>query len=237
MKKIKNWVFILLLLLSISGIAISSFYIIRWKLNVDQNRSIKRRIEDLIVIENDEVKVDFNELKKQNSDTVGYLMVDGTDIKYPVVKCSNNDFYLSHNFHEEYNVAGWIFADYKNKVDGTDQNLVIYGHNMKDGSMFGTIENIFKEDWRQKYQDAQITWITEQGETKYQIFSIYRINPEDYYIQTSFSGEEYLDFISTVKNRSEYDFGVEVTSDDQVITLSTCLYGGAKRIALHAKKI
>ena len=235
--KTNNWVFTILMCISILGIAVSSFYIIRWKLNVDQNRSIKDHIEDSIEIEDDKLKVNFEELKKQNPDTVAYLTVDGTDIQYVVVKCSNNDYYLTHNFHEKYNVAGWIFADYKNKVDGTDQNLVIYGHNMKDGSMFGTIENIFRSDWQNKYKDAQITLVTENGEAKYQIFSIYRINPEDYYIQTAFSGNEYGDFLQTVKGRSEFDFGVDVTSDDQIITLSTCLYGGAKRIALHAKKI
>ena len=80
----------------------------------------------------DLVNVNFDELKKKNSDTVGWIKVDNTNINYPVVKCSNNDFYLNHGFDEKWNDAGWIFMDYRNNPVNFDKNTVIYGHSRID---------------------------------------------------------------------------------------------------------
>lgn len=129
----------------------SGFKIIMWFLNNKENKKIAEEISQAITIneenveEKEKYKVDFQALKDKNSDTVGFLKVNGTNIEYTVVKGTNNSYYLKHNFNKESNSAGWIFADYKNKVDGTDKNLVIYGHNMRDDSMFGSLKNILNK--------------------------------------------------------------------------------------------
>ena len=144
---------------------------------------------------------------------------------------------MNRNFEKEYNGGGWLFADYKNKFDGTDKNIVIYGHNMKDKSMFGTLENILKEDWYNNEENYIIDFITEETEQKYEVFSVYKIKNEDYYITTEFKGKEFEKFIGTLKSRSVKKFDVEVSGEDSILTLSTCADNNEYRVVLHAKKV
>ena len=128
--------------------------------------------------------------------------------------------------------------DYKDKFDGTDNNMVIYGHNRRDGSMFGTLKNILTEEWQNNAENLIIPLITENEKSEYQVFSIYRIEKEEYYITTNFSTDkEFNDFINEIKSRSMKDFGIDVTEDDNILTLSTCANDNKYRVVLHAKKI
>lgn len=196
-------------------------------------------ISDVIDIETGEpaFEVDFNYLKETNSQTVGYLKLNGLDIEFPVVQADDNDFYLTHSFDKSYNSAGWIFADFRNKVDGTDKNLVIYGHNRRDGSMFCPLRSVLTEEWFSVDKNKKFMFITENGKSYYQIFSVYKIPAEDYYITTDFYNNEFQQFLNVVKDRSEFDFGVDVNYNDTLITLSTCDNNSEYRIAVHAKKI
>ena len=152
-----------------------------WFLNNRENKKIAEEISQAITIDEENVeekekyKVDFQTLKEKNSDTVGFLNVNGTNIEYTVVKGTNNSYYLKHNFNKESNSAGWIFADYKNKVDGTDKNLVIYGHNMRDDSMFGSLKNILNDDWHNEEENKYVTFITENDNSIYEVFSVYQV--------------------------------------------------------------
>lgn len=216
----------------------SGIKIIKWYKENKQNKAIMNDILNNVEIKQNKTKVDFNKLKEQNKDTVAWLKVEGTDINYPVVKGTNNDYYLYHSFDNEYNSAGWIFADYKNKFDGTDKHIVIFGHNRKDGSMFGTLKNVLKEDWCLNQSNRIISLITEEGTKKYEVFSVYKIANEDYYIQTNFrNNEEFSEFVKTIKTRSIYDFKQGITQEDEVLTLSTCGQTSKDRVVLHAKKI
>ena len=163
--------------------------------------------------------------------------MNGTDIEYPVVQATDNAYYLTHSLDQSYNGAGWIFADYRNIVDSTDKNIVIYGHNRRDGSMFGTLKKILKEEWYNDENNWQIKFITEKEEIIYQVFSIYKIENEDYYITTDFFDNSFGEFIETIKNRSIKDFGVQVNENDQILTLSTCDNNNKYRVVLHAKKL
>jgi len=186
----------------------------------------------------DRYEINFSGLKEVNSDIVGFLKVKGTDIEYPVVKGLNNDFYLNHSFDKTSNSAGWIFADYRNKFDGTDKNTVIYGHNRRDGSMFFTLKNILNEEWYNNQENLKVKFITENEETTYEVFSVYQTEAEDYYIKTSFKDNtEYAKFIETITKRSKNDFNIDVTIEDTVLTLSTCANNNKYRVVLHAKKI
>ena len=126
--------------------------------------------------------------------------------------------------------------DYRNKLDGTDKNIVIFGHNTRDGSMFGTLINTLKKEWYEKEDNHIIVLVTEEKTYKYQVFSTYSIVPEDYYIKTSFNNKwEYSRFVQKIKERSIYDYGVKVDRYDKILTLSSCIGEGEKRVVLHAK--
>ena len=222
------------------GLVYSLINIINWKKDVDNNKNIVEEIKENITVdeEDDSIKIDFKSLKEQNSDVVAYVKVNGTNIDYVVVKGNDNSYYLKHNFNKEYNIAGWIFSDFHNKFDESDKNIVIFGHNTKDGSMFGTLKNVLDKSWQENEDNLEIILVTEKGQYKYQVFSTYQITPEDYYINTIFNNDdEYTKFINKIKSRSNYDYNVEVSSNDKVLTLSSCIGDGKKRVVLHAKLI
>ncbi len=182
--------------------------------------------------------VDFDGLKEMNNDTVAWLKVEGTEIEYPVVQASDNCYYLDHSYDGSWNSTGWVFADYRNAVDGTDKNLIIYGHNRKDKSMFGSLHDAFNEEWQENEDNRYIVLATDNEYGIYEVFSLYSIPVEDYYITTSFdSDEEFGEFAETLKNRSVYDFGVDVSGSDHILTLSTCSNMDAHRAVMHAKKV
>ena len=242
-KKKTNIPSIILMCFFIVLLLYSGTKIVIWYINNQNNKKISDEIAEFVTV--DETKeddekyvVDFEKLKEKNSDIVAWLKVKGTNIETTVVKSTNNDYYLTHNFNKEYNSAGWIFADYKNKVDGTDKNLVIYGHNMRDDSMFGSLKWVINEDWYNNEDNKYITLITENETQVYEVFSVYRIEKEDYYIQTNFDTEkEFNTFAQTIKKRSKKDFNVDVNKEDNILTLSTCANNNKYRVVLHAKKI
>jgi len=179
--------------------------------------------------------IDWNTLKNENPDAIAYLKVKNTNIDYVVVKGTDNSYYLNHNFNKEYNVNGWIFMDYRNNPEKA-RNVIIYGHNTIDDSMFGSLKKTLEEDWYHNKDNLTIDLVTETGLKTYQIFSIYTIKKESNYIQTEFqTNQEFSNFIQEMKNRSIYDFGLEVGSEDQILTLSTCANNGLKRAVVHAK--
>lgn len=243
-KKKTNIISIILLFIFIILLFYSGTKIVIWYMNNQNNKKISDEIAEFVTVdetkEDNEEKyvVDFEKLKEKNSDIVAWLKVNGTNIETTVVKTTNNDYYLTHNFNKEYNSAGWIFADYKNKVDGTDKNLVIYGHNMRDDSMFGSLKWVINEDWYNNEDNKYITLITENETQVYEVFSVYQIEKEDYYIQTNFNTEkEFNTFAQTIKKRSKKDFNVDVNKEDNILTLSTCANNNKYRVVLHAKKI
>ena len=148
-KRLRTLVLITLLLFFLIGTIYYSYQIVLWKIHVNNNNKIQKKINDSIkVIESEEdikYEIDFNILKKRNPDTIAYINVNNTNINYIVVKGKNNSYYLSHNYDKKWNKAGWIFADYHNKFDGSDKNIIVFGHNMRDGSMFGSLKNILEE--------------------------------------------------------------------------------------------
>lgn len=233
------------IVICIVGILYSLYNIYIWKKNVDDNNEIKELTKKHVKVkknnnkeEKKEYKIDFKALKETNNDTVGYIKVNNTNIDYVVVQTDNNNYYLNHNFNKEKNRAGWIFVDYRNKLDGSDKNIIIYGHNMKDGSMFETLSNVLQKWWYEDSNNYVLTFTTEKETKTYQVFSTYDIKPEDYYIKTSFKNDnEYSKFLKTIKSRSNHDYGIEVTKDDTILTLSSCLGAGEKRVVLHAKEV
>ena len=184
-----------------------------------------------------EIKVDFEKLREVNNDTVAYLYVKGTDISYPVVRTDNNRFYLNHSYDKSKNNAGWIFMDARNKLDGKDKNVIMYGHNRIDGIMFGTLKNVLTDDWFKNKDNRYVELVTPEETRVYAIFSVYKIRVEDYYITTGFKENEFNDFVNEMKGRSYYNFKVDVSEEDEIVTLSTCILFDEYRLVLHAKLI
>ena len=207
--------------------------------NTRTNKKLLEEISQAIVLEDsddgDYYNVDFDMLRLINPDTVGYLDVKGTDIGYVVVKSNNNDYYLHHDFEKNYSDLGWIFMDYRNTLK--DKNIIIYGHNMKNGTMFASLKTILTDEWFNNKDNRFVTFVKEDKEINYEVFSVYQIGNEEKYIQTDFKENEFKSWADEMKSRSKYDFGIEIGEDDKVITLSTCGNTSSTRVVLHAKEI
>lgn len=160
-KKLFNVVMRIIELIFLILLVYSSINIFKWYNNNKENKQIINEIAESVTINEDtneekKYKINFEELKQKNSDTVAWLKVENTNIEFPIVQANNNRYYLTHNFDKKYNVAGWIFADYKNKLDGTDRNIVVYGHNMRDNSMFGSLKDVTTEEWYNNEENKYI---------------------------------------------------------------------------------
>lgn len=241
MKKKNKILITLIQIVLIAVIIFSGIKIIEWIKSNKKNKDIMSEIKENVVINNEmdsnneEYKIDFAKLKQKNSDAIAWIKVNGTDIDFPVVKGTDNSYYLTHNFDKEKNKAGWIFADYRNKFDGTDKNIIIYGHNMKNGSMFASLKDVIKEEWYNNENNKYIALITENENCKYQVFSVYQIETEEYYLQTNISN--FKEFVEKIKGRSKKDLNVDIKETDSILTLSTCADNTKYRVVLHAVKI
>ena len=242
LKEKKKDFFPFFLIISLIIMGICAVYIYNWLNESNHNDEIMETVKNAVIVENDDNSnaketINFSELKKYNSDIVGWLKVNNTEVNYPVVKYTDNSFYLKHSLDKKYNSHGWIFADYQVKLDGNDKNITIYGHNIKDGSMFGSLKNVLQKDWYENEENLNISFITEKEEMTYRVFSVYQIEKETYYTNNNFKNDsEFESFIQELKSRSITDFNIDVNADDQILTLSTCATNNNYRVVVHAKK-
>ncbi|MCC6095645.1 MAG: class B sortase [Eubacterium sp.] len=179
------------------------------------------------------ISVDWNSLKAINDDIVGWLYIGALDLSYPVTHYTDNDFYLHRTFEKNDNFAGSIFEEYQNSADFNDPNTIIYGHNMKNGSMFGKLAQL-----EQKYtDDANIWLLTPSGNYCYRIFSMKKaaISDETY---TLFIGtdEKFVNWCSSMKSSSDINLGDDFSfdTDSKVLTLSTCTTDSGHRFVVQA---
>ena len=181
--------------------------------------------------------ISFDELRSEHDNIVAWIMVDGTNVNYPIVQTTDNDFYLNHDITKQPKGSGWTFMDYRNSVNLDDSNTIFYGHNLLNKTAFGSLSNVFTDKWFQN-SNHYIVVRTPNEKHVYQVFSCYYIDPEVYYLQTNFyNNNDYQVFLDTLKGRSNYNFGLDVTSSDKIITLSTCTDDNKGRKVIHAKMI
>ncbi|MCD7812667.1 MAG: class B sortase [Lachnospiraceae bacterium] len=180
--------------------------------------------------------IDFASLKEVNSDIVGWLKVRAIDLSYPVVQGEDNDYYLHQSFEQEYLFAGCLFVNYENESDFSDQNTIIYGHNMKNGSMFGSLKKLRDED---VFSKSKYFWVfTEDIIYQYRIFSARVVNSVGQTYQIVFSEEEFEEFLTTAMENSEVDNStVSVSTEDKVVTLSTCTGDSSTRFVVQGKLV
>lgn len=183
------------------------------------------------------IDVDIDSLIKQNSDTVGWININNTNINYPFVQAKDNKYYLTRAFDKSYNEAGWLFLDYRNSKDFSNKNNIIYGHSRLNKTMFGSLHNVLSSNWYNNKNNHIIRLSTQTENTMWQIFSVYKVPVETYYLTTDFdNSSSYSKFLKTIKDRSVHSFGVNVSSSDKILTLSTCSNNN-KRVVVHAKLI
>ena len=221
--KLKKKVYIILLFISISLLLYSSFEIVKWFLDnhntkdtindIKDNTKVKEKkdTENTEIIQTEEIDpsnpywdyikmnlldVDFSELKKTNNQTVGWIQVKNTNINYPFVQTSDNEFYLSHSYNKSKNNAGWIFMDYRNNPTEYDDNTILYGHGRYDKTMFGSLKKILTSGWLNNSENYVVRLSTEYENTMWQVFSVYKIKTTtDYltiYFTTSDNKTEFL---------------------------------------------
>ena len=262
--KWKNIILILMVLILFITLNISIYNIIKWKLDSNKTNEEINTIQENTNIEEvkdnkgteiikqaekipkenpywDYIKmnmidVNFDNLKKINSDVVGWIKVNGTNINYPFVQSKDNKYYLTHSFDKSYNNAGWVFLDYRNN-NINNRNTIIYAHGRTDKTMFGTLRKVLNNGWINNTNNYVIKISTEKENSLWQIFSIYHIPTTNDYLQTEFKDErEYQRFLNILKNRSNHNFNTSITSNDTILTLSTC-YNDSEKMVVHAKLI
>lgn len=183
-------------------------------------------------------EVDFTALKEKNPDTVAFIHMQGNNINYPVVQTNNNDYYLKHAYDKSKNSAGWVFMDYRNNITTLSDNTVIYGHGRLDETVFGSLKNALTANWQANKENYVIWLTTEKENLVFQIFSIYTIPSENYYIETDFSSSADKEkWLNTMKERNTTSFDTSVNTNDKILTLSTCQNNNGGRIVVQAKLI
>ena len=183
--------------------------------------------------------VDFEKLKKVNKDVVAWIQFDEPErINYPIVKGEDNDKYLTTTYEGKKNSSGAIFMDANNSGEFADRNTFIYGHNMKNGSMFGQLRKFKTKDYYE--QNPYFYIYTPDGkEVKYQIFAVCIVEDTSRsYTRFYNSDEEYVDYLKYLKSIARYDTGVEVNAESKIVSLSTCTnVSETQRLLVHGVKI
>lgn len=222
-KVLKGWVYITLM-------AIVSVLLLFMIIRLINGKPINDYLNDKYVqIVNNEITIDFDELKKENNKIVGYIKVDGTDIKHFVVRGNNNEYYLNHDLKNDESKNGSIFADYRNKLDGTDKSIVLYG--LDNSKTFGSLNKVLKKGWQES--NNKITFLTKRGTYKYQVISTYKTSEKYNYVFDNQT--DYLKFVNNLILKSNYNYQASVSNLDEIITLVSI--DGDKKIVLHAKMI
>lgn len=262
-RRIKKWVWNLLIFFFLAVIIGVVICLLSWnKDNVNTSKVLDEIGKDVEIIEREDtenteninepddkesdywyyitfplINVRFDELIKKNNDTIAWINVNHTNINYPVVQAKDNDYYLTHSYDKSTNEAGWVFLDFRNKNDFSDKNNIIYAHSRLDKTMFGSLSRVLKSDWYMDKSNHVIRISTPSADSLWQIFSVYVVKEESYYITTEFSSDNsYVEFLNTIRDRSKYDFKTELNATDRIITLSTC-YSDTERTVVHAKLI
>ena len=198
--------------------------------------------DDAPVSEGEDVLAKYQELYLQNEDMVGWISIAGTTINYPVMQSRNNpNFYLKHNFEKEYSDLGTPYVQENCDIAESD-NLVIYGHHIKGGKMFGALEDYKSKSFYEEHKNIQFDTLTEQAE--YEIVAVFKT------VAYSSEGFRYYDFVDAeneedfnsyigkCKELALYDTGVTAGYGDRLITLSTCEYSAQNgRLVVVAKKV
>ena len=170
------------------------------------------------------------QLKAKYPDMVGWIKIEGTDIDFPVVQGKDNDFYLNHTYKGEYHPFGEVFMDKDDKPDYSDQNTVLYGHNVRSGHVFHDLEQYKEQSFRDAHPYIEID--TVEGKKTYEIVAVYTASAYDPYRKPNYSEEEWEKFRTWVKGKNRIKESLP-DRDGRILTLSTCS-DEEDRLVVHA---
>ncbi|MGG7060129.1 class B sortase [Clostridium nigeriense] len=208
----------LILIVSITVFIISLINFYKGVKEYYNNDKLYRGISNLNPFENNDLNIAYDELKELNSDYTAWLYIPNTNISYPIVKGTDNSFYLNHNFLKEESKAGSIFID-SNVNEFEDKNTIIYGHYMKDGSMFADLHKIYSNP----SSTNKIYIATKNKILKYEIFSIFKDSANISNYQTFWSADEdYINYLNNLASKSNNNYNTSLNKNSSIITLSTC---------------
>lgn len=181
-------------------------------------------------------KIDFAALAEVNEDIIAWLYIPNTKIDYPVVQGEDNDYYLTRGASKEENRAGAVFLDYRSSADLSDPNMLIYGHRMNDGSMFADLHQYEDENFFRENRNIYL-YLPDGTVNVYDIFGAGVVGDSDEAYTISFADDEaFQDYLTKMKNRSAASFDMELSPQDRIITLSTCVRGeDTSRYIVQAK--
>ena len=224
-KRVGKILFWLCIVVCVLGVAYIAIYYFRKDKNEDVYQKVQKQVEEKKQEEDaeDEIPIDFASLKETNPDIYAWIEIPDTNVNYPIVQSADDDsYYLNHTIDGQEGYPGSIYTEKVNAKDFSDFNTVIYGHDMKDGSMFRKLEEYKDKDfWK---ENPYFYIYTPDGkEITYKIYSVGQVlDTSDTYL-TSFAGEEdYQKRLDMTMKEADYDTGVKVTTDDTIVTLSTC---------------
>ena len=246
--KLKKILLITLIVILVLGILYISYYLYQNYKNKKDNTEILNNIkidETQITETKTERMLKLEELQKENTEIIGWLEIEGTNINYPVMQTDNNDYYMNHNYKKEYSAPGSLFLDKDFDLENGSSNYLIYGHRNKNGLMF---EDLLKYENQNFYNEhKKVKFTTNEEDSEYEILAVfysrlYYNSEKDvfryYYFVNAKNEEEYNDFVSNAKKASIYDTNVTAKYGDQLMTLSTCAYHTEDgRFAIVCKKI
>lgn len=244
-KKKKNILYNIAFLLALvvflfSAYKLGSIYYLNY-----QESKEKKAVQDIANIpeqpQKDKVNINWKALKEKNPQIIGWIYIPDTEISYPIVQGDDNAYYLTHTFEKKENYAGAIFLDANANKDLKDRNTMIYGHNVKHGTMFAELEK-FKEE--KFFKDHPYIYIyTEKQNYRSEVFSMYSTTADSASYNINYRDDkDFMSYIDMIKKESDFKREVKVKENDRIISLSTCSYerGGKlsdMRYLLHAKLV
>ncbi len=247
-KKIKILLLIVLTTIVVLGVTYMSYYLYNnYKTRKDNTEilgNVKINETDITGTKTERM-LQLEELQKENEEIIGWLEIEGTNINYPVLQASDNDYYLTHNYKKEKSSTGSIFLDKDFDLINGSSNYLIYGHRSKSGLMFEDLMKYAKEDFYKEHTKVKFT--TNKDDSLYEILSVFysRVYYKSeknvfryYYFVNANNEQEYNDFVNNAKKVSLYDTGVTANYGEQLLTLSTCEYSQEDgRFAIVCKKV
>ena len=247
-KKIKILLLIVLTTIVVLGVTYMSYYLYNnYKTRKDNTEilgNVKINETDITGTKTERM-LQLEELQKENEEIIGWLEIEGTNINYPVLQASDNDYYLTHNYKKEKSSTGSIFLDKDFDLINGSSNYLIYGHRSKSGLMFEDLMKYAKEDFYKEHTKVKFT--TNKDDSLYEILSVFysRVYYKSeknvfryYYFVNANNEQEYNDFVNNAKKVSLYDTDVTANYGEQLLTLSTCEYSQEDgRFAIVCKKV
>ena len=220
----------------IAGTIMTAKIILEQKTAADAYNAIRLNIQETPAMRNEETEIaaleeipqpvitmDFTPLKEINAEIVAWLSADGTNIDYPVLHTDNNSYYLNHLYTEEVNSSGSLFVDYRNTGLFTDRNTVIYGHNMKNNTMFNALESYKKQGFYDEHPTMQL--YTPDGDYLIELICGTVEDGNYEFVKLDFTDEDvFTEYVESHRSRSTFQSKVELQPGDRIISLCTCSY-------------